>query len=307
MAQKSTEVSTATGPGWWHVWGAAAVGGLLLIIGPFLIAAGQTAASAKTPDTSVGFWWCGGIVVILGGIALTAVNQVLAHRRESSRAVGLTVYNDSLSDLHKAIEDLLRSSRDPFHRSIFFTAVVRSASSLMPQDGMRVCVYELDSSEGESASAGGETYLRLVDSGGRSDQPRKEFLPSTPHGAAAIEAAQGRTPVCVHDWEATDHRVQRESGSVWQAFIAVPLHSGTEPLGLLTFDTRAKTTFTEEHAAIAQTAAFLVALGMTELADGATVTADEVRDVHSLLAGEAPIQETSEASSSVIAGGEGNG
>lgn len=299
MDRRSTEVSQDSGTGWWQLWGAAALGGLLLVVGPFLIGAGQDAATAEKPDTSVGYWMVCGAVAILGGIAVTAVNQVLAYRREKKRSVGLTGYNDALSDLHKAVEDLLRSDRDPTNRAVFFNAVVRSAGSLLPQESVRVCVYELDSNEGDDRSAEPSTYLRLVDYGGRSDPPRKEFVPSTPHGAAAIHVAQGRTPVCVHDWENTGHRIQREPGSAWEAFIAVPLHSGSESLGLLSFDTRAKTTFTEEHAAIARTAAFLVALGMTELVDGAVVTADEVREVRSALADHASIPGTSEASSIV--------
>lgn len=83
--------------------GAAALGGLLRILGPFLISAGQNAAASPTPDTSVGFWWCGGVVLTLGGIALTTVNQVAAHRhrRESQRAVGLTAYN--VTSVHKPL------------------------------------------------------------------------------------------------------------------------------------------------------------------------------------------------------------
>lgn len=299
MAKRSTEVRSSAGTNAWQLWGAAALGGLLLVVGPFLISAGQTAAASETPDTSVGFWYCVGVAAILGGIALTAVNQVQSNRREQRRSVGLTAYNDALSGLHKAVGDLLRSDRDPTSGAVFFKSVVASASSLLPQESVRVCVYALDSNEGDNSTNEPSAYLKLVDYGGRSDQPRKEFLPSASHGLAAVLVAQGRTPVCVHDWKNTQHDIQRESGSAWEAFISVPIRLGSESLGLLSFDTRTKTDFTAEHAAIARTAAFLVALGMRRLADSAAATTQEVKNVRTALAGAGASQGMSEPSPSL--------
>ena len=59
----------------------------------------------------------------------------------------------------------------------------------------------------------------------------------------------------------------------------VPLRANGDPLGLLSIDTRSSTTFSDEHVAIARTAASIISLGMAEVLRAAADTSDEVGEV----------------------------
>lgn len=237
---------------------------------------------------NVGWTYLAGIAVLVGsgGIVWNQVVSKVAERRKSR---SLTTFNDHLHGIHQSIEDLLRSRRDFHAREVFFKAVVRQASQMFNLDGVRVCVYELESADLDDTSTVDEVsspvYLRLATSAGRADPPREEFRTDTDHGNAAVMAAQGYTPICVHDVRKSTQAVDRPAGAAWHSFFMVPLRgAGGLSRGMLTVDTRERTKFTVEDTSIAGTIAKLIVLGLDEIATSAGDTKPEVSEVKDKLA-----------------------
>lgn len=289
----------ARGTGWWWLWGALSLGIILSAAGPLLVGQGLRLDPAKTGALAPNLLWTGG-VVWLSGITLGIFNQVVNKKRERKRARDLTGFNDDLSDVHKAVADLVRSERDSIARKAFFSAVVNKASALFSLEGVRVCVYELEDVDVDVERS--DNYLKLIDHGGRSDEPRVEFRTDTVHGRAAVTLAQGTSHICVPDPKRSTHAVERSPQAVWQSFFAVPLRDNHTPRGLLTVDTRKRSAFTEEDVAIARTVGAFIVLGMSELVGAAIDTRPEVKQAIDQLQNEsddAPAAKTSALSTTV--------
>ncbi|OUE23617.1 GAF domain-containing protein [Clavibacter michiganensis] len=217
-----------------------------------------------------------GIIGTFGGIGLGIAVQASSKRNETKRAKGITLFNDSLSSIHSALSTLLKSKRGNEERKVFFDAIVHGADKLFSLEGVRVCIYELDSRESEDGPVGDDEYLRLVGKGGRADLARESFENTSPHGKSAINAAKGTGAICVHDPDNSDHVVKREPNASWKSFFLIPLRGSGSSRGMLTIDTRGRTRFTAEDVAVGQTVARLVVLGMEELVEAATETRPEV-------------------------------
>lgn len=261
--------------GWWRTWGGATIGGFLLAGGPVLASiAYDWIVSAFDPDASqeaARYGWLAGallvvgIITMLAGAAIVAHLQYLSNRDARKSAADLTKYNDALSSLHKAVGRLLDSDLSDSDRREFFRSVVVTASHLFPLEGVRVCVYELDTADDDpEKDKDDQTALNYVDSGGRHDEPRKKFTNDSEHGRRAIETAQGTQYRCV-DSVADRDDVDRPPGSTWQSFMQVPLQLNGKALGLLSVDCRERVSFTKDHVTIARTAAALIVLGMNEV------------------------------------------
>lgn len=219
-------------------------------------------------------WVWGGALGLFLGVGLTIATQVNASKREKMRRKGVINFNDALSDVQRAVATLLRSRSDREAKERFFSTVVTKGSALFSIDGVRVCIYELDEADEEAAD---KQYLRLVDFGGRPDEPRTEFRADTEHGKAAIKLANGTTHVRIPDPKRSKYPVDRHPSAIWKSFAAVPLRDQHSPRGMLTVDTREKTVFTTEDMVVAQTLGTFLVLGMTELAEAANETAPEMK------------------------------
>lgn len=251
------------------------MGGLLLAAGPvvFSIAYGQIADENGNEGWGAGLLLAAGVASTLGGAILVARLQHRSNRAARQSAMDLTKYNDALSGLHKAVGRLLNSDSSEQARREFFRAVVGSASQLFPLEGVRVCVYELDSADDNpDKDQDDQAALKYVDSGGRHDEPRKEFTSDSDHGRKAIETAQGTQHRCVVSAEGMSD-VDRPAGSMWRSFMQVPLRLNGQALGLLSVDCRDKVKFTKDHVTIAHAAAALIVLGM----NGVKLAADDFK------------------------------
>ena len=267
---------------WWWMWGALTTGLLLSGLGP--LGVGQSFRLMNDVDPRfLNLAWLSALAWLVG-IGVAVSNQVVNKRRERKGAGDLTGFNDNLSDVHKAIADLLKSKRDGAARDAFFGTMVRKANSLFQLDGVRVCVYELEEDQPENKGEDPTIILRLIASGGRSDDPRGEFTRETLHGSAAIDVSLGTSYVSVSDPHNSDHPVQRDPNAEWRSFFAVPLRDKHKPRGLLTIDTRTPTQFRDEDVAIARTIGGLLVLGMSELLEAAVETLPEVTKAMELLA-----------------------
>lgn len=267
MKSSSTEAAEARDAGrldWWNSWGGMTLGGLLLAAGPvvFSIAYGQITDEHARGGWAAGLLLATGVASTLGGAILVARLQHLSNKAARQSAMDLTKYNDALSGLHKAVGRLLNSDSSEQARREFFHSVVGSTSRLFPLEGVRVCVYELDSADDNpDKDEADQAALKYVDSGGRHDEPRKEFTNDSEHGRKAIETAQGTQHRCVVSAEGMPD-VDRPTGSSWQSFMQVPLRLNGKALGLLSVDCRDRVEFTKDHVTIAHAAAALIVLGM---------------------------------------------
>lgn len=287
----------------WHSWLALLLGTILIAVGPILVSlasagldkreqstaelrmsfAEQSAVAdqATTEGLRAGLLGAGGVALIICGAILVVWQQRALHKAIQRDNLSVRNYNDALSGLHRAVSNLLTGRSENADRKEFFRAVVSAASHLFPFQGVRVCVYQLEGAESEADENKLEA-LRYVASGGRHDEPRREMTAATKHGQASIKIAKGTQYRCVEDPRSSDE-VDYPRGTTWESFLQVPLLLEGRSLGLLSIDTREKVRFSDQHVSIAQAAASLIVLGMTELIRAAEETAPEVRGVQELL------------------------
>jgi hypothetical protein len=264
------------------------VGWVLPLISAIMSTTGATYAGAllpldpaENPDRNLhlALW----VLIALLGLVLLAATQFLASRREKQRNIEVVKFNNALSGLHDALADLVKSDKDMDARREFFRAAVRQGTSLLPFDGVRVCVYELDAKE-EEDTEDESRYLKLVEFSGRPDSPRPAFMPDTSHGWALIEAALNQTQVTVSDRKNTSVPIDYNDGTVWRSYFVVPLvDSSHRSRGVLTVDTQDPARFSILDVTVARTLARLIVIGMDELYGAAKNPGPEVSGVEAKL------------------------
>lgn len=255
---------------WWWAWGATAVGGLVLTLG--------SAGLGASISVGLSFWILMSAVVVVGGVFLVAWPQVKSRGREKRRARAVTDFNDGLSSLYSALSRFLRVAPTQEAREAFFKSTLEAATGLFAMDGIRVCVYILDSDDDLDGDK--DRFLRLEDSAGRSDPPRRQFMPGTEHGDALIDATVAGRQVTVHSRENTgDFKIDYHSGTVWRSFFTIPLSWKDAAVGgVLTVDRREETKFTSEDITIGWTVARLLLIGLDKLYGAAKNTGPEVSE-----------------------------
>ncbi|WP_073713645.1 hypothetical protein [Boudabousia liubingyangii] len=200
---------------------------------------------------------------------------------EKRRSAHITNFNDHLDGIIKPLLALASSDRSQQAAETFVDAVLGAGANLFPEQGLRLCLYALETPEGE----GGERarYLQLLDHRGRQDQPRPTFEPGTPHGDHAIKNAQqnASAPFCFVE---NDPRFDRRPGAVWACYMQFPLYGPRRQrnLGSLMVDSRDFVAWNQEHQAIGQTIATLLAHGLDLLADAANDVEPELASLESV-------------------------
>ncbi|UFU03420.1 GAF domain-containing protein [Ruania suaedae] len=233
-------------------------------------------SSASETATTRGTYFALFLLFGLGALALTIWQGLTSSNRSKRERQGLADFNHNLSDTLRAVEKLIDSEKGANDRADFFNSVISQAKALMPLASPRICVYDLEGADKGQSSA---VYLRLAEYGGRADPPRSEFTNDEDWGRAAIAAAQGSTIWCVDDPAREGRRVQRNDEAMWKSFLAVPLRFDGTSRGLVTIDTARKTTFTNDHKAVASTIAMFLTFGMRNVAEAAADVRPEMRSL----------------------------
>jgi len=253
--------------GWWWAWGATAAGSLVLT-------GGSTGLGAAI-SVNDSFWILFCAIFVLAGIGLVVWPQVVARGREERRAHAVTSFNDGMSSLYSALARFLRAEPTKSSQEVFFRSSLEAAAGLFALDGIRVCVYILDSDDGEKEGL----FLRLADSAGRNDAPRDLFEPGTDHGDALIKATIERRQLNMHSRDDPGFPIDFHSGTVWRSFFTIPLGwKDADVAGVLTVDRREETKFTSEDITVGFTVARLLVIGLDRLYGAAKDTAPEVSE-----------------------------
>lgn len=254
----------------WWTWPALLVSGICTAAGPLVASAGFVVSNDVVSHLLV----TGGVVLLIVGIALASVQQRKSREHvetvEYHRSRNLTAFNDTHAAMSKAVGDLIRSKQQVSDVEAFFSVSLVSAPSLMPTDGFRICIYQLDRREQEEQSekspndSEATQILKRVDYGGRADAPRAQFSEETSYGRHLINIAKGTSPWVVSDPEASDYQdiIDRKPASSWRSFLAIPLKFNQEPRGVITIDSREKIDLTQEHISIGWAISDYITLGM---------------------------------------------
>lgn len=220
------------------------------------------------------------LFLLCSALAVVSViaQGTLGSRKSVAIRKSVADYNHKLTDTIRALQRLIQSNNDDNARRAFFDSIVSEAKSLMPLEAARICVYDLEAIDtGEDEEQ--QLYLRLASHGGRGDLPRTEFTSETPHGEAAIAVATGTALKCVDDPSKEGDSIHREPNALWESFLAVPIRSGSRPLGMVTIDTTRKTQFTSDHQAVALTIGKFIELGLSSVAEAAADPKPELSDL----------------------------
>lgn len=257
-------------------WGYPVAAGILWFAAPLSWEAAQ--------DNVNGVWaspwaWAAGAALLAAALVTYKQGTSALSALRDSRG-RITDFNYSLVDTIKALGEL-PDKGGPEARKQFFDTVIREAKSIMKLEGQRVCVYELDSADGDAGE--GDRLLRLVDHGGRPDYPREEFTSADEHGRAAIANATANVTQCYDSLE-KPFVVSKHPRAPWKSFIVVPLHVDKKPRGMMTIDTTKDMCFTSDHIAVATTIGCLIEIGLKSSYSAAVETSMDVRATQQLLA-----------------------
>lgn len=221
------------------------------------------------------FFWVGGgipIAVALLTIGAQQYRQRLHDRASWLQRHTLTSFTDNLTAIHDPLIRLYKSEQTQEDVKAFLNDFTRGGSYLFAYDGLRVCVYALDSSyfdgaNGESRDDGANTSrnrtLKLIAYGGRSDFPRPDFTTDTSYGDRAIQIALQHVAYPVRSVERDDLEIDRPDSSIWKSFMAFPIRSLEQPLGVLMIDARDEIKWTEQDHAIGCAISALIADGVS--------------------------------------------
>lgn len=188
-----------------------------------------------------------------------------ARELEKRRNKHITNFNDHLDGIIKPLLNLASSDGSMKAAEIFTDAVLAAGVHLFPEDGLRLCLYRL---EGNGDVPPGENlgksthYLQLIGSRGRLDVPRRYFIPGEKASDHAIKIALGHSSRPFSLVPEEDDRFSRDEGSVWCSYMEFPLIGTRKNLGALMVDSRERVLWTQEHQAIGQTVATLLAHGL---------------------------------------------
>ncbi len=165
---------------------------------------------------------------------------------------------DRLSSIFTPIDNLIKFNNDMSDISALRKSILEAAREIMPEHGYRVCFYRPDNGESDGVP---RDALKMEEKAGRNDEPRPFFDSTTPYGQRFINTAMhGREPDCVDDALATDTTISRASGAVYLSFMVVPIVSGGDRYGALSFDCPEQVRFRDSHKRIGTFIARLMAI-----------------------------------------------
>ncbi|MET3946829.1 transcriptional regulator with GAF, ATPase, and Fis domain [Arthrobacter sp. UYCu512] len=206
---------------------------------------------------------------------------------ESAGRKAVAAFNGRLGHVYT----LLLKVVDPVTRQANLEAYIQTALgssvSLFDVDRARACLYILDGSVTKADSDKPSLLVHRPPHCGRADSPRRDFRRDTDHGDLLFDVLATRRPLHIPDTSSTEKRIDAEA-KIYNSFVAVPIYSGNDELGVLTLDAVVAGSLTDDHVVTAQTLASMLAIGLHLAAPLERIVPSRTRTTESVRMGPNP-------------------
>ncbi|MFF2029529.1 GAF domain-containing protein [Arthrobacter sp. NPDC058192] len=231
---------------------------------------------------------CGILILSLGWFLAHVAKKFENEEKDSSKRdlegagrKAVAAFNGRLSHVYTLLLKVL----DPVTRQANLEAYIQSAMtssvSLFDVERARACLYILDGSVTKADSDKPSLLVHRPPHCGRADSPRRDFRRGTDHGDLLFDVLATRQPLHITDTSKTNKRIDSEA-KIYNSFVAVPIYSGNDELGVLTLDAVVAGSLTDDHVVTAQTLASMLAIGLHLAAPSEPVVPSRTLTVRSL-------------------------
>lgn len=228
------------------------------------------------------------LIFILGG---QWWDEHKTSKNEEKRSKTIINFNDNLYTLLNAFRHYETSNREKRDIDQLINSILETGVKLFPVAQTRLCLYKLEEipNEQEDPEQQSTKVLQLLAYAGRADTPRPQFNSASEHGKHVLDLSVRRnaTPFRYYECKRSSE-IDRQPHSIWKSFAQFPIHTTTQPLGVLMVDCREDVDWNREHQSIVQTivSALQITLEILEEQDetfqNAGVTWEDMNKVRTL-------------------------
>jgi GAF domain-containing protein len=172
-----------------------------------------------------------------------------------------------LSGLVYTIDQLFTSAAPGRDSQTYLTSVLTQSVNFFGAKKVRVCLYDVEKNEGEANEKLPDVLVLHPPHRGRNDLPRKAFDRNSDHGRWLFKVLEGRRARRIVNVDDTHEPIDSKNRA-YKTFVAAPVLSETEELGVFLVDATEAGVLTEADEVLAQAIADLLAVGMKRLRIG---------------------------------------